>query len=402
MSHVPGLELRRSSGVAVSAVEQHSAFQLHPLIWDTVKEHLNPSEIDEIKAIIGAQLIDDNETVQIEIQSLIEIWNDFRKTVDEKLDSIAKPRSALPEPPGRELLERKIMIMINRLEQKSAIRGKQIDMDVVPTETPREKEIVDYISIRKQQPTRPKSASPRDGRPATASPRDPVTGKPLSLPPDVQAPLDTRPAPLTPRSSGATISIDKIRSKLNVYDVESIKDQLQEALREEHTMLVDDAAYLQKCLDDEMLYQREAESYAKKMSTRTPALQELQEFGTKLEKKLLAEKEQRELRNAQHQQTPPSPSAPRPRSTTETASPTSRAASSEPMPPPPARRMGSGRLEPLSPLRQSQESLVRRQSLSRDSTSSASSQDSLSRESTSAEPARRSIDLSAHGSERPP
>jgi hypothetical protein len=56
------------------------------------------------------------------VKSLLDIWKEFRTNNDQEIKAASTPRnqprkSSLPEPPGRELLERRIALLLEELQQ---------------------------------------------------------------------------------------------------------------------------------------------------------------------------------------------------------------------------------------------------------------------------------------------
>ncbi len=78
------------------------------------------------------------------------------------------------------------------------------------------------------------------------------------------------------------MSLERLSNHLNIYDIQKVDDQIRQALQEENRLLIEDVEYLQKCLDDEWMYKNKAISAAKSPNE-PPPLQDLKEFGSKLE-----------------------------------------------------------------------------------------------------------------------
>jgi hypothetical protein len=75
-----------------------------------------------------------------EINSLLEIWRDFRVKNDDQIKTAPRPQPKLPEPPGRDLLETKISLLLADLKSVALEHGKEFS-STIPLETPRDKEI---------------------------------------------------------------------------------------------------------------------------------------------------------------------------------------------------------------------------------------------------------------------
>ena len=87
-----------------------------------------------------------------------------------------------------------------------------------------------------------------------------------------------------------------MKASINVFDIKQVEDKIKEALQEEHNSLLEDVEYLQRCLDAEVQYKnryplwRTANNLnlniltvSDKSSAKQPSIQDLKEFGAKLE-----------------------------------------------------------------------------------------------------------------------
>uniref|UniRef100_K3X7G8 Uncharacterized protein n=1 Tax=Globisporangium ultimum (strain ATCC 200006 / CBS 805.95 / DAOM BR144) TaxID=431595 RepID=K3X7G8_GLOUD len=57
-------------------------FQVRKLIWDEMKQYVKPSEVEELRAAIGNQLIDENQELAKELAALVEILSEFQQQND--------------------------------------------------------------------------------------------------------------------------------------------------------------------------------------------------------------------------------------------------------------------------------------------------------------------------------
>ncbi len=86
-------------------------------------------------------------------------------------------------------------------------------------------------------PSRPKSASAVDLTLNISSPR----------------PVDTRLA-ASARSVLITVPLERIKNYLNIYEIQTVAEQLRRSLEEEHNLLLEDVDFLQKCMDEEWIF----------------------------------------------------------------------------------------------------------------------------------------------------
>ncbi|PRP87002.1 hypothetical protein PROFUN_04984 [Planoprotostelium fungivorum] len=231
-------------------------FQPRQLLWNEIEPYLAPSEVDEIRLIIGNAILDENETLYTEVVALLEIWNGYKRKM-ESANANASPVS-LGDSKDRMLLERKISILIDEIKKKCQHQGISLENTLL-VETPREKNIVDYVT--RNAPVRPRSASTN------------ISSQ------SVNTPIDPRTPSMSPRN----LDITRISPRLNVVQIEEVKDQIIAAVLEEKRLLLSDIEFLQKCLEDEWLWNASSTK-----TTEAPSYKDLKEFSTKLEKSYLS------------------------------------------------------------------------------------------------------------------
>ncbi|CAG9326090.1 unnamed protein product [Blepharisma stoltei] len=113
-----------------------------PLLWETLKNRLHPSEIEESLRVLGEEKIERNQSVANEIALLLELFieipdkslyfSDYQKNID---------------------------IYLNQLSKKAKDLGVDL-LNIVPLSTPRDKEVFDFLT------------SPCSSRPQTATTTD--------------------------------------------------------------------------------------------------------------------------------------------------------------------------------------------------------------------------------------
>ena len=72
-------------------------------LWQLIKSVANERELDTIKSIIGESLIETSIDLHNEIDSLLEIWRDYRYETTVSINQIDQKGSkniSLPEPPN--------------------------------------------------------------------------------------------------------------------------------------------------------------------------------------------------------------------------------------------------------------------------------------------------------------
>jgi len=52
-------------------------------LWKLVEQHVDDHETDEIKSVLGADLVDETLELHTELNAFLEIWRDCRKNTDE-------------------------------------------------------------------------------------------------------------------------------------------------------------------------------------------------------------------------------------------------------------------------------------------------------------------------------
>ena len=92
------------------------AFQPRIPLWTQIQEYLKPQEKNEVRIILGEQLLSRNELMHEEVQALLQIVLEYRGANDNEVSNMEKEREslkrdrnlkgpALPEAPAKQLLK---------------------------------------------------------------------------------------------------------------------------------------------------------------------------------------------------------------------------------------------------------------------------------------------------------
>ncbi|KAL4236649.1 Coiled-coil domain-containing protein [Mactra antiquata] len=235
----------------------------HPPIslWEIVKQHVPVHEREEIKNMLGESLIDQSLELHEEVNTLLEIWRDYRDETTK-----VKPNPVLPEPPGlRDRLIQEIQFFVGSVKEKAKHEGVNADKIL----SRHNSEIIDYaLDTFRPDSARPSSrltARGNDGR---------------------ETPMICSPS-CSDRTSEASMLSEEVESmneKLNILKFDEVVSHLRSTLEEEIETLLKDITFLQNCLDEEATFRAESTGTL----TREPTLQELKEERSTLEKDLLS------------------------------------------------------------------------------------------------------------------
>ncbi|ELT98140.1 hypothetical protein CAPTEDRAFT_207807 [Capitella teleta] len=211
-------------------------------LWQLVENHVSQNEWQEVKQILGESLVDQSLELHTEIETLLEIWKEYREETHEQLTC-----QRLPEPPAaRDRLKQEIMFFVESLRQKAADNGHNPDLVLKKCGS----NVVSYVMA--------------DSRPSSSCSSRPMSARP-KLAEDLKKDLHEREDMLT---------------SLNMDDVVS---HLRETLEDEVKMLLQDIEFLQHCLDDEADFRSQSNFGGE------PSLQDLRQSRSKLEKELLSD-----------------------------------------------------------------------------------------------------------------
>ncbi|XP_064625222.1 coiled-coil domain-containing protein 24-like [Lineus longissimus] len=231
-------------------------------LWALVDQYVPDNERDEVKNMLGESLVDQSLELHLEVDTLLEIWRDFR-------DDSIKERSSerLPEPPAvRDRLRQEIMFFVENIREKAGKEGR----DPNRVFARHNHDVLTYACDQSST-----SSSDTWSRPTTARSS---TGR--------ETPMRCTPSSSSERmSSLSTVSddVEAMHDKLNILHLDEITQHLRTYLEEEVQQLLRDIEFLQECLEREADFRDSAGS----MTQREPTLTELREERQKLEKDLL-------------------------------------------------------------------------------------------------------------------
>mmetsp|Transcript_8308 Transcript_8308/g.21453 ORF Transcript_8308/g.21453 Transcript_8308/m.21453 type:complete len:284 (+) Transcript_8308:368-1219(+) len=235
-------------------------------IWDLITQSVPAAEQDEVRRIIGSKLIDNNQLVFAEATALAEIIGDIQLQTE---NLVHRRNTVLLATPQRELVEEGVRLLLSKIQNiaTSYERGKhpQTTIESLVAQSASEKRMLQYISTIKT-PTN------------TSGGRAPLTPPPRTPPSRPISSCGSRPSTA---GSGASIDssqvVSSLRTKLNIFDIGAVSEQLRDAFRVEHDALLEDVQYLHECL------QAETEVHAISAGPQ-PSVNELCEFSEKLER----------------------------------------------------------------------------------------------------------------------
>ncbi|KAG6614313.1 Targeting complex (TRAPP) subunit [Phytophthora cinnamomi] len=247
------------SGPTEEAVKNHEVqftseyFQIRKLLWDELKLNVRASEEGELRSAIGSHLIEGNEDLRQELAVLVEILTEFQQQNDDIRDALAR-RPHIPEPPGRPLLIEKLKLLAADMHGPSR---------QVAIRSAKDSEVLDYVLSTSDTFNPSSYQAPMTPKMEGVSPRsisnDPVDGVALR-PGTATGWRPTTSGSQRPVSRGSTISVSSIAAvldspevhhRLNLDEIDAIKEDLREALNDEHQLLLEDIDFIQGCLEME-------------------------------------------------------------------------------------------------------------------------------------------------------
>ena len=289
-------------------------------LWLQIQSFLKPQEKNEVRLILGENIIARNEMLHEEAKTLASIVMDLRRTNDaEAINGQGKAVvvseeagqvpsfGALPEPPAKQLLKQQILFFVNNLSslRGDADRDSEDLLSSVPS-TPREERLLAGIIGNEKHSSPGSSVLPRPGSSpgsfrtsrsssrTTTNPTYPggsgrdsrfAGGKSryrshpytLSIRP-VSSSMSTRSAPAGP--------LDKMEKFLNIFEIERVVKEIKSSFEIEYKDLMEDIEYLNASLDEEHNYTLFLNGSSKKREddASAPTLQELRNVSAKLEK----------------------------------------------------------------------------------------------------------------------
>lgn len=234
-------------------------------LWNLVEQHVSPYEQTEIKNMLGESLVDQTLELHGEIDTLLEIWRDYRYETDDM-----QPGKILPEPPGqRDRLIQEIQFFVENVKEKAKNNGMNPEKVL---RTKYNMDVIDYAldssrpgtGMGRPSSARPTSAFSREGR---------------------DTPMITSPTGSDRASFASTLSeeIESMNDKLNFLKFEEVVQHLRSTIEEEVETLLRDIRFLYECIDDEATFRAEKQGTL----SREPTIQDLQQERSKMAKELL-------------------------------------------------------------------------------------------------------------------
>mmetsp|Transcript_22289 Transcript_22289/g.26809 ORF Transcript_22289/g.26809 Transcript_22289/m.26809 type:complete len:436 (+) Transcript_22289:378-1685(+) len=245
----------------VQSVPAAELRQVKELIWTRVCANLKPAEHDEVKSVIGARQIEENQSLFEEVNALAEILGDVRVSTEGNMQ-----KRRLFQNPARSLVENEIRMLMENLRRanQGSDATTSIDGGKAPLvlNKPKDKLLYEYVNT-----------SVDSGAPLNSS----LQARPRTPPSRPQSSRSSRSGLSGSEASSyeAAAVVEQVTGQLNAYDVDTIKDHLRHAIDEEKEALLEDAEYLQLCLEDEANLSYQVEN--------PPSLQDLKDFGKKVE-----------------------------------------------------------------------------------------------------------------------
>ncbi|CAH1266949.1 CCDC24 [Branchiostoma lanceolatum] len=218
-------------------------------LWRTVEEHVPAGELEEVKGILGTTLVEQCMDLHAEVRTLLEIWQDYRDDTDQLIRAGSSGRSSLgsgrlPEPPRqRELIVDEIKFLLQNLKERANSEGRNVQ-DLLSKHNPG---VIQYALTDKGKATGHGSRpSTSESRPSSA--RSSRSGR--------ETPLRRTATPSSDDdrmsiSSGTSDQIDRLQDNLNVSRIDQVVEHLRQTLEQECSVLTQDIAFLQSCLEDE-------------------------------------------------------------------------------------------------------------------------------------------------------
>lgn len=114
----------------VHSSEDYEPYQPPESLWQFIKSIANDKELDLLKRIIGESLVETSIDLHNEIDTLLEIWRDYRNETLVSLNKLKQQQQQqqqsgpgarvnnLPEPPNvRETLKREIVLFVRQMRE---------------------------------------------------------------------------------------------------------------------------------------------------------------------------------------------------------------------------------------------------------------------------------------------
>lgn len=249
-------------------------------IWTRIKSKLPTCEIDEVSRLLGIELIEKNEDLKEEVNTLKEILADFQQQ-NEKLRVSLKSRPRLPDHPARVLLEQQIMLLIKSVKHSSSAVSDSNSQNnrLLSPKNKSEEKVLQHV-LKKHDPNSNLILANSD-----TSPLSRFTKLHASRPGTASSNFSSRSG--TSSSSAPPDLLDPMENgKLNMFRICKVTKDIKAAMREESQELMEEIEYIQSLL--EMEHEEITEEKNQALTT-PPSLDEMRAFSQKLEKTWLLE-----------------------------------------------------------------------------------------------------------------
>eukprot|EP00736_Rhodelphis_marinus_P000642 Rmarinus@m.17637 len=213
--------------------------------WSYIRDRLHPSEVDEVRSIIGNTLIDEHDDLVAALDAYSDILSDYQKEVLEKERKKKDCVGLFSSSPfhKRADIQIQIRVFISSLRDHGSMRN----VNPMGALTHREKEIVDLLENGDDHHRRSSTPRPEipsfDARPESRSSWRPGTA--------------SSSHPGTARCSERSTSISEpeavlrgVTDKINVFDIDKILHTVRVAIKDENMLLQEDTNALMEFLDD--------------------------------------------------------------------------------------------------------------------------------------------------------
>eukprot|EP00126_Sphaerothecum_destruens_P000616 Sdes_comp10772_c0_seq1m2444 len=213
-------------------------------LWNLVKSSIPEVESEEIKSIIGFQLIEDNESLHRELSTLQNILDEY----SQETDILSRKPASLPEPPQmRQRLLSEISFFLDALKVQQPEKR---------FEDSRNSLLISYVQKTLERPSSVYSFS--SSRPSSRSSSTHHLSNLRQLQND---------------------ELSSVVRKINIFEIEHVKDTLRCAFQKENHFLLSEIEEVQDSLELEVSHRTWMEQ-----NSEEPPLSDLRSFASTLEK----------------------------------------------------------------------------------------------------------------------
>ena len=267
-------------------------------LWQLIKSVANEKELDVIKSIIGESLVETSIDLHHEVDSLLEIWRDYRNETQTSLNQIkqnfTKNSTSLPEPPNIRLtLKKEIQFFVKQMreqfKEEESFRRQILN-------NKHNLNVINYVLNSNVGPSRGRSEQPRSARDRRTGSETPTNERSQSRQRlryttasrcgSASSSSNNRPnSELNKQNTAFNEDLELLvdEEKINCMQIDQIADHLRELLQTECDTLIKDIDFLYECIDKENEYRESS-----KRDIKEPSLNELKEERRKLEEGLLS------------------------------------------------------------------------------------------------------------------